>query len=100
MAVTLKFVAAGDLEDGRIQVFGIQTNGQLVSRWKTSNDPNSGWTAWSAFQTPPGGVTSIAVGYLSDGRMQLFATDPHGNTFSSWKTTTDPNASWTAWSAF
>jgi hypothetical protein len=95
-----KFVAAGDLEDGRIQLFGIQTNGQIMSRWKETADPNSGWMAWANFQTPPGGVSSICVGYLSDKRMQLFATDAQGTTISCWKTTTDPNAAWTAWSSF
>jgi hypothetical protein len=98
--VPLKFVAAGDLEDGRIQVFGIQTSGQIISRWKETADPNSGWTAWTNFQTPPGGVSSICVGFLSDKRMQLFATDAQGVTISCWKTTTDPNAAWTAWSSF
>jgi len=94
----MKFIAAGDLEDGRIQLFGIETNGQIVSRWKAATNPNSAWTAWAGFQTPPGGVSSVCVGVLSDGRMQLFATDTHGRTLSCWKTTTDPNAAWTAWS--
>ena len=94
------FIAAGDLEDGRIQVFSIQNNGELQSRWKESSDPNSGWTAWSPFQTPSSGLTSISVGYLSDKRMQLFATDNESKTWSCWKTSTDPNAGWTPWTAF
>ena len=97
---SLKFVCAGELEDGRTQVFGIQTNGQVVSRWKQTTDPNSGWTPWSSFQTPAGGVSAICVGALSDKRMQLVATDLQGVTISCWKATTDPNAPWTAWSAF
>jgi len=99
-AHSAQFIVAGDLEDGRIQVFAIESNGRIETRWKTSPDPNSGWTAWSPFQTPPGGVTTISVGYLSDKRMQLFATQPNGSTVSSWKTSTDPNAGWTPWSAF
>jgi hypothetical protein len=94
------FIAAGDLGDGRIQVFAIQSDGQIHSRWKTSTDPNSGWTAWSTFATPAGGVTTISVGYLSDKRMQLFATQPDGNTVSCWKMSTNPNAGWTPWSPF
>ena len=92
---SLKLVGAGNLEDGRMQLFGIQTrtNGQIISRWKQTPDPNSGWTDWSNFQTPPNGVTSICVGYLSDKRMQLFATAVDGVFRSCWKTTTDPNAS-------
>jgi hypothetical protein len=95
-----KFVASGDLEDGRIQLFGIETNGQIISRWKQTTDPNSAWTGWGGFQTPPGGANSFCVSYLSDKRMQLFATNPQGKTFSCWKTSTDPNAAWTGWSVF
>ncbi|MET3130093.1 hypothetical protein AAKU55_000334 [Oxalobacteraceae bacterium GrIS 1.11] len=98
--MTRVFVAAGDLEDGRIQVFAIDNNGQMESRWKETADPNSNWTSWSAFQTPTGGATTVAVGYLSDKRMQLFATDRNGHTVSCWKSSTNPNAAWTAWSAF
>lgn len=99
-AQSARFIAAGDLEDGRIQVFAIEPNGQIISRWKTTTDPNAGWTAWSTFQTPPGGVTSISVGYLSDKRPQLFATETGGGIVSCWKTTADPNAGWTPWTAF
>lgn len=94
------FITAGDLEDGRIQVFAVDSNGNIESRWKETADPNSGWTGWSSFQTPNGGVTTIGVGYLSDKRMQLFATDRSGNTVSCWKQTTNPNAAWTPWTAF
>jgi len=42
------FITAGDLEDGRIQVFAIDSNGNIESRWKETSDPNSGWTGWSS----------------------------------------------------
>jgi len=96
----LRFIISGDLEDGRMQVFAIDGGGQIFSRWKISTDPSSGWTGWSHFQTPPHGVTSIGLGYLSDKRIQLVATDSLGNPVSCWKTSTDPNAGWTGWSAF
>lgn len=96
----LKSIAAGELSDGRIQVFAIDSSGQLTSRWKKTTDPNSGWTGWSRFQTPSGGVVSIAVGVLPDKRLQLFAVDGAGNPVSCWKKTTDSNAGWTAWSGF
>jgi hypothetical protein len=91
---------AGDLEDGRMQVFVVDARGQIATRWKTSTDPKSAWTAWSSFQTPRNGVTTLSVGYLSDKRMQLFATEPNGNIITCWKTSTDPNADWTPWTAF
>jgi hypothetical protein len=99
-AQSANFIAAADLPDGRIQVFAVESNGQLQSRWKTSTDPNSGWTAWSGFQTPAGGVTSIAAGYLTDKRIQLFATKQDGSIVSCWKESPDPNAGWTPWSPF
>jgi hypothetical protein len=94
-----KFITAGGLEDGRMQLFGIDTYGHIFSRWKLTPDPNSGWSGWSNFPMPFYPVTSICVGYLSDKRMQLFAT-AEGRMYSCWKTTTDPNASWTSWSDF
>jgi hypothetical protein len=52
MSENFKFIAAGLSADGKIQVFSIEPNGELQSRWKTSSDPNSSWTPWSNFQTP------------------------------------------------
>jgi hypothetical protein len=96
-----KYIAACDLTDDQIQVFAIQTNGSILTRWKATPDPNSDWTAWSAFQGLPGGAaTSIAAAALPDKRPQLFATDVAGNTWSCWKSTTAVSASWTPWSAF
>jgi hypothetical protein len=56
--MTAKFIAAGDLGGnfGQIQVFAIQSKGQIESRWKQTPDPDSAWTAWASFQTPSGGV--------------------------------------------
>jgi len=42
----------------------------------------------------------LAVARLSDGRLQVWGTDPDDNLLSRWKTTTSPDAPWTAWSAF
>ena len=95
-----KFVTAGDLEDGRLQVFAIQTGGHLQTRWQESTDPNSAWTPWANFQTPAQLATSLSVGYLSDRRMQLFATDTQGNMVTCWKTGTSPDAGWTQWTDF
>jgi hypothetical protein len=100
MSENFKFMAAGLSADGKIQVFGVQPNGQIQTRWKTSADPNAGWTTWSNFQSPASGVTTIGVANLSDKRLQLFANEANGTAISCWKTSTDPNASWTPWSAF
>jgi hypothetical protein len=94
------FVVASNLADGRIQVFAIQPNGQIQTRWKTSPDPNSAWTGWSNFQTPPGRVTTISVAYLSDRRPQLFAAMTNGDIVTCWTVSTDSGSAWSDWSAF
>ena len=94
------FVQAFNLTDKRIQVFAIDNAGEISSRWKTTTAPNASWTGWSGFQTPGGGVNSLGGAYLSDGRIQLFATDKQGVVWSCWKSNTDPNASWTGWGKF
>lgn len=45
-------------------------------------------------------MPQVAAGILSDGRIQVWRIDHHGNTQSRWKLTTDPNAGWTNWSPF
>lgn len=88
------------LADGRLQYFAIDTSLQLWSRWKETNDPNSGWTDLTAFQMPPiNEVVRICGSRLPDGRVQLFAIDGDRNTWSCWKTG-DANSAWTPWTAF
>jgi hypothetical protein len=69
------FVATGESPDGSRQVFAIEGNGQIQTRYNQTTAESSGWTAWADFATPTGGVTSLCVGNLQDKRMQLFATD-------------------------
>ena len=71
-------VAAAPLTDGRIQVFiavGGHNSSRLVTRWKATTDVNAAWTDSVDFGMPAGqGISRIAAGRLSDGRIQLFAT--------------------------
>jgi filamentous hemagglutinin family protein len=50
--MTRVFIAAGDPEDDRIQVFAIDSHGKMENRWKETSNPDSNWTPWSEFQTP------------------------------------------------
>jgi hypothetical protein len=45
---TVNDVAVGKLQDGRLQIFVTGPSG-VSTCWKQSNDPNSGWTNWTAF---------------------------------------------------
>jgi len=90
-------VAVGELSDGRLQVFEITADGRLRSRWKISTDPNSAWTGWVYSTDLPAPFQSIAVGKLPDRRLQLFAVDVNGVSWSKWKVTTDSNSTWTEW---
>jgi hypothetical protein len=90
-------IAAGNLNDGRLQLWSVNGDGSMVTRWKTSTGPGSGWTGWSPFQSPPGGAVTIATGQVGGGILQLFSTNAEG-TFTSFEVTQP--AGWTPWSAF
>ena len=87
------------LSDGRLQVFEIDRNNKLKSRWKTSVSPDGPWSDWSSFPTPAS-LRSITAGRLEDGRIQLFALDEDNNSWSPWQTTTNPDSAWTPRSKF
>lgn len=96
-------VAAAPLTDGRIQVFiaVVGTNvSRLMTRWKETTDVNAQWTEPVNFGLPAGqGISRIAAGRLSDGRIQLFATTATA-VFTSWKNSTNPNDMWSPWQTF
>lgn len=52
---------------------------------------------WGAIPMDLTNVSSIAVGTLSDGRLQAWASNTSIHGYSRWKTTPDPNSGWTAW---
>lgn len=95
-------IAAVPLTDGRIQVLFVVTGtnvSRLTTSWKATTDVNAAWSRFADF-TPPGGfLRSIAVGRLSDGRPQLFATTDR-DVQTTWKTSTDSNATWAPWQRF
>src|ERR1700722_8193140 len=108
----VRSVSAGHSPDGRVQVWvGVTDRGfnMVQSTWKLSGSPDSGWFPWQNPFGPElglGGSTPL-VGQLSDGRIQLFANFGGGNNLgllsklvTTWKTSADPNAPWTAWQKF
>jgi hypothetical protein len=92
-------IAVASLEDGRLQIWSVNADGSIVSRFKTTKDPGSAWSNWASFSSPPGGAVTIAVGTLPGGQLQLFSTNAEG-TFTAVQQTTDPNSGWGPWGAF
>jgi Putative amidase domain len=64
--------------------------------WKTA-DSNSPWSAWGILVNSAVQLSKPAVGVLSDGRLNLFATSSDGNVWSMYKLTTDPGCLWSSW---
>jgi hypothetical protein len=101
--VNLPFVdmTAGVLSDGRTQFWGVDTSGVVYTSWKVSTAHDSLWTGLSVFNTAPiPNVLGIAVAALPDKRLQLFFMDGSLQTWTSWKTTTDPKSPWTTPATF
>ena len=93
----LKRIISGTLPDGRLQLWSVDDDGDIRTRWKETSDPNAGWTGWTSFD---GDARDIAVGLLPDGRLQLFLLANDGLIYSRWKETTDPDAGWIGWQSY
>jgi hypothetical protein len=97
-------VAMAPLTDGRLEAWAVTTDGRLFSTWKESTDPNADWVPWFDFLAYrpelPAAVRQVAMGRLSDGRIEAWAVTVDGRLFSTWKLTTDPNADWEPWFNF
>ena len=94
-------ISAASLDDGRPQLFLVDGQNRVWSAWKTTTNPSSAWTSWSPFPGPAGATpVAISAASLEDKRPQLFLVDEQNRVWSAWKTTTDPNSAWTAWSPF
>ncbi len=87
---------------GRMHLFATM-NQAVHTTWKTSTDPDSPWSGWVEMGGTVKGFTptgSPLVGYLPDGRMQLFVGAQGGDHFgvlTTSKASADPNAPWNDW---
>jgi hypothetical protein len=93
------YIAAGTLQDGRMQFFVIQ-DGAVKSQWKVTTDPSSPFSAVQDM-TPNGlpALISLTTFHLSDGRLQLIGPTSNG-LITTWKQDDNPNAAWTPWQEF
>ena len=97
-------MAVAPLPDGRLQLWAVDGAGGVFTTWKADPDPNADWVPWQDFSAEAGPLNvaarQVVVGRLSDLRLEIWVVDVLANVFSSWKTTTDPNATWSAWANF
>ncbi|NRD65444.1 hypothetical protein HRD49_27185 [Corallococcus exiguus] len=92
-------VAAGTLQDGRLQFFVIQDG--IKSQWKMSTtNPGAAYSGISNM-TPTGvpGPFGLFVIELSDHRLQLIGLTSDG-LVTTWKENDNPNAGWSQWQWF
>ncbi len=92
-------IAAGSLEDGRMQFFVIQDG--VKTQWKLTRDPSSGFS--DVQDMTPAGLptpTSLTVIRLTDGRLQLIGPTSGAGLITTWKVNDNPNAAWAPWQEF
>ena len=96
-----RFITAGRLSDGRLQLFVVDNVSQIWTTWQQTSEANAKWTSLSQFEAPSTGARILALGPLSDGRLQLFIIElDNSQIWTTWKQTTEPDAHWTPLSPF
>ena len=104
LAAGARQVAVAPLPDGRLQLWAVDGTGGLFTTWKVDTNPNAAWVPWADFYAEAGALAApaqqVVVARLPDLRLQVWVVDNLGNVFSSWKTTTAPNAAWSTWVDF
>jgi hypothetical protein len=81
-------------KDGRLEVFGLGSNGAIWHAWEQS--VNGSWGQFASLGAPFSGAFTgdPAVGINPDGRLEVFATNTDGNVYHSWQNA--PGGGWTA----
>jgi hypothetical protein len=86
-------VGVGRNADGRLEVFAVRTDGEIVHKVQTA--PSNGWLwGWASL----GGeirdtfYSTPVIGHNTDGRLEVFVLDREGTLHHKWQTT--PNGSW------
>jgi hypothetical protein len=81
--------------DGRIELFAVDGNGNLIHMFQTQANGN-----WGSPTTISGvNVRDLRLGINADGRLELFAVDQTGGLNHMWQNTAGNSTSWTTWSA-
>ena len=97
-------VAMVPLSDGALEAWAVTADGRLFSTWKVDTDANADWAPWFDFLAYrpglPAPVQQVAMGQLSDGRIEAWVVTTDGRVFSTWKLTTDSSSDWAPWFDF
>ena len=93
-------LATGRLPDGRLQLWAADGPGALFSTVKVTTNPNAAWSPWNPFFALGAGARRLAVAPLSDGRLELWATDGNGGLATAWMLTTASTSPWSGFNDF
>jgi hypothetical protein len=94
-APTLTDIDAGMAADGRLILFGIDTNGNIVTAQKQTTDPGSFWTAFSDLNPQIVGFATLSSFQRQDGRPQVIAIR-NGVIWTTYWT----GSAWSTWFGF
>lgn len=80
-------------QDGRLEVFVRQRNGQVHHIWQIA--PSGGWSSWASLGGTQGGIPVVIRNV--DGRLEVFtrSSDDNGLIHHIWQTA--PNNGWSSW---
>ena len=78
---SLTAVSAGSGASGHLEVFVVDTAGDIHHRW--ANDAAKGWSGWTAFSAQADGLRATSISYCPDydaspWQFNLYITDPVG----------------------
>jgi Tectonin domain/Peptidase inhibitor I9 len=91
-------VAADRNANGKIQLIGVTTTGELWQRQQATINTNT-WISWSQLDSPTSlGITAVSVKLLANGRLMMFGSNPDGQAY--FRPQTAANATtWGGWTA-
>jgi hypothetical protein len=88
-------IAVGRNVDGRLEVFGLSSNGAIWNCWQAA--PGGSWSAWNSLGGPVGvSLDTVAVGTNADGHLEIFAIADGTTLWHSWQDT-GSGTGWSGW---
>jgi len=96
---SLVAATGGLLSDSRLQVFAIDAGGHVSTAVQTTSDPDSGFQAWSDFDTGalPHALVDVEAPHSGPTPLEVYAVDSTG---ALWTRAENPGNGFTAWAAW